>query len=133
MIVKENLKVAVFLFHHQWRCTFDWDVMGVCQDTVHLLEGQKRLKDEENKTDMLSKFNKADMAGTMVFIEKYLRSCHGVVRAPLAYIIRKTITVQTHGDYPKYATPDDEMIARMLHLPPGKNRLHDEQSAQSVK
>ena len=32
---------------------------------------------------------------------------------------------------------DDEMIAemitRMLHLPPEKNRLHNEQSAQSVK
>ena len=25
------------------------------------------------------------------------------------------------------------MIAKMLHLPPDKNRLHNEQSAQSVK
>ena len=29
-------------------------------------------------------------------------------------------------------TPDDKMIARMLHLPPGKNKLHNEQSAQSL-
>ena len=48
-------------------------------------------------------------------------------------MIRKTIIAQTYGDYPKYATPDDKMIARMLHLSQEKKRLHDEQSAQSVK
>ena len=53
--------------------------------------------------------------------------------APLAYIIRKTITVQIYGDYPKYAAPDNEMITMILHLPPDKNRLHDGQSGQSVK
>ena len=46
VIAQENLKLAVFLFHHQWRCTFDWDVTGVQEDTVHLLARQKRLKDE---------------------------------------------------------------------------------------
>ena len=71
------------------------------------------------------------MAGMMESIEEYLRSCHGVIRAPLAYVIRKTIIVQVYGDYPKYATPYDKMIARMLHLPPDKNKLHNEQSAQS--
>ena len=25
LIAQENLKLAVFLFHHQWRCTFDWE------------------------------------------------------------------------------------------------------------
>ena len=44
-----------------------------------------------------------------------------IVRASLVYIIRKTIIFQTYGDYPKYATPDNEMIARMLHLPTDKN------------
>ena len=24
-----NLKLAAFLFHHRWRCTFDWQVIGV--------------------------------------------------------------------------------------------------------
>ena len=42
------------------------------------------------------------------------------MRAPLGYVFRKTIIVQTFADYPKYATPNDEMIARMLHLPPDK-------------
>ena len=81
---------------------------------------------------MLPKVNKADMAGTMESIEEYFQSYHGVIRVPLAYIIRKTITVQVYGDYPKYATPDDKMIARMLHLTPDKNKLHNKQSAQSV-
>ena len=62
----------------------------------------------------------------------YLRSSHGVIRAPLAYIIRKTITVHVYHDFPKYATPDNKMIARMLHLPPDKNKLHNKQSAQLV-
>ena len=61
-----------------------------------------------------------------------LRSHWGVVRAPLAYVIRKTIIVLIYGDYPKYATPENEMITRMLHLPPDKNKLHNEQSVQSV-
>ena len=27
VIAHENLKLAVFLFHHRGRCTFDWEVM----------------------------------------------------------------------------------------------------------
>ena len=63
------------------------------------------------------------MAGTMESIEDYLRSHHGVIKAPLVYVIRKTITVPTYGDYPTYVIPDYEMIARMLHLPLDKNKL----------
>ena len=59
----------------------------------------------------------------MEAIEEYIRLCHGVVRAPFAYVIRKTIIVETYGDYPAYATPDNEMIARMLHLLPDKKKL----------
>ena len=44
------------------------------------------------------------MAGMMESINKYLRSSHDVVRAPLIYVTRKTITVQTYGDYFKYVT-----------------------------
>ena len=25
VIAQENLKLAVFLFRHQWRCIFDWE------------------------------------------------------------------------------------------------------------
>ena len=52
---------------------------------------------------------------------------------PVAYIIRETIIVETNCDYCMYATLDDEMIPRMLCLPPDKNRLHNMHSAQSVK
>ena len=90
---------------------------------MHLLAGQKKLEDEYNDPDVLPKINKSDRAGMMEAIEEYLRSCHGVMRAPLAYIIRKTILVQTYGEYPKYATPDNEMIARILHLPPDKDKI----------
>ena len=62
-----------------------------------LLAGQKKLEDEYKDPDVLLKINKSDMAGMMESIEKYIRSHCGVVRAPLAYIIRKTITVQTYG------------------------------------
>ena len=72
---------------------------------------------------MLQKMNKPDMAETMGGIKEYLRSCHGVVRAPLEYIITNTITVQVYGDYPVDATPDDKMIASILQLPPDKNKL----------
>ena len=59
---------------------------------------------------MLPKVTKADMKGMMESIKEYLRSCCGVMRVSLAYMIREAITVQTHGNYPKYATPNDEMI-----------------------
>ena len=29
VIAQENLKLAPFLFHHRWRCTLDWVIMGV--------------------------------------------------------------------------------------------------------
>ena len=64
--------------------------------------------------------------------KEYLRSHHGVVRAPLAYVIRKIITVETYGDYPTYEALDNEIITRMLHLPSEKNKLHNKQSAWSV-
>ena len=40
--------------------------------------------------------------------------------------------VKTDSDYPKYATPGDDMIARMLHLSPDKSRLHNEWNSPSV-
>ena len=85
------------------------------------MTSQKKLKDE---------YKDSDMAGTMEAIKKYLRSYGGVIWAPLAYVVRKTIIVQTYGDYPKYATPDDDMIARMSYLPSDKNKVHNEHSAQ---
>ena len=67
----------------------------------------------------------------METIKEYFRSHCDVMKAPLAYITRKTITVHTYEDYPRYATPDNKMIARMLHLPPDKNKLHNEQCTVS--
>ena len=66
-------------------------------------------------------------------IKEYVRSCWGVMRMPLAYIKRMAITVQVYGDVPSYITPNKQMIARMLHLPTDKNKLHNEWSAQSIK
>ena len=71
----------------------------------------------------MPKINKSDMAGIIEVSKEYLISHQSVIRAPLTYIIEKTILVQTYGDYLNYATPDNEMIARMLHLPPEKNKL----------
>ena len=82
---------------------------------------------------MLLKINKSAMAGMVESIEEYLRSCHCVIWVPLAYIIRKSITVQTYGEYPMYATPDNEMISRMLHLPPEKNELLPEKDVQRIQ
>ena len=63
------------------------------------------------------------MEGMMETIEEYLRLHHGVIRAPLAYVIRKTMIVQTFGDYSEYATTDGKRIARILQLPQDKNKL----------
>ena len=103
------------------------------QDTVCLLAGQKRLEDEYNNLGMLPKANKINVAETIESIKEYFRSHYGVIRAPHAYIIRKSITGQVFGDYPKYITHDNDIISRMLHLPLDKNQLHNEQSAQSVR
>ena len=133
VIAQENLKLTAFLFHHRWRCTFDWEVIKVHEVTVHLLAGLKRLENDYKVTDMLPKINKFDMAGMIEAIDEYMKLCHGVVRVPLAYIIMKSIIVQTDGEYPKYVTPDNQIITIILHLPPDMNRLHNEQSTQSVK
>ena len=98
VIAQENLKLVAFLFHYQWGCTIDWEVMEVQKSPVHLLAGQKKLKDEYKNPDMQPKINKFDVAGTMESIKEYLRSHHGIVRVPLAYVIRKTTIVQTCGD-----------------------------------
>ena len=97
---------------------------------MHLLAGQKRLREEYKDPDVLPKVNKCEMEGIMESIKVYLRSCCCVIRATLAYIIRKTLLVQIYGNYPKFANADFEMIARMLQLPLEKNKLHNEQSGQ---
>ena len=75
-IVQENLKLPSFLFHHRWRCTSNWEVMGVHEDTVHLLAGQKKLKDDYKDPHVLPMINKSDMVGMMEAIKDYLRSHH---------------------------------------------------------
>ena len=57
VIAQENLKLAAFIFHHMCRCTLNWKVMGVHEDTVHLLAGQKKLKDKYKDPDVLRKIN----------------------------------------------------------------------------
>ena len=103
--------------------TCDWEVTGEWEDTVHLLAGQKRVDINKKAPYVLPKVNKADMAGIIETIKEYCRSHHGVIRGPLAYVIRKIIIVQTFGDYPRYATPDDIMMTRMLTLPPDKKKM----------
>ena len=63
LIAKENLKLAVILFHYWWRCIFNCEVTGGCKDTVCMLAGQKKLKDECKDLDVLPKVNKADGEG----------------------------------------------------------------------
>ena len=46
VVAQENLKLAIFLFHHRQRCTLDWEKTGVNKDTLHLMTGQKKLEDE---------------------------------------------------------------------------------------
>ena len=72
VIAQENLKLAAFLFHHRWRCTLDWEITEVDEETVCLLAGQKKLKVEYKDPNMLPKINKSNLAGTMVTIKKYL-------------------------------------------------------------
>ena len=129
VIAQENLKLAIFIFHYRWRCNLDWEITGVNEDTVCLMMGQKKLKDEYKDPNMLPKINKSDVAVMMEAIKEQLRSCHSVTRAPSVYITRKTVKVQTYGDHPLYATSGNEMIARMLHLPADENKVHNEQSA----
>ena len=76
---------------------------------------------------MLHRVNKTDIAGTIGAIKQYHRPSHGVMRMPLTCVPRKTIINETYGDYPKYAIPDNKIIASILHLPLDKNRLHNEQ------
>ena len=52
-----------------------------------------------------------------------LRSHHGVEKPGLVYVVMKTITVQTYGDYTKYGTHHDKLINRILNLPPDKNKV----------
>ena len=99
---------------------------------MYLQTGSKKLNDKYKYLDVLPKVNNADMVETLESIEENHRSCCGVIRTSLAYIIWKNILVQIFDDYPKYMTPDDEMIARMLQLLPDKNILQNKQSAQSV-
>ena len=66
------------------------------ENTVCLLAGQKKLKDEYKDLNVLPKINKSDIEGMMESIEEYLRSCHGIVRAPLAYVIMKYVAFKTY-------------------------------------
>ena len=63
-IAQKNLKLSVFLFHHRWRCTFNWDVMKVHEETVHLLSDRRGLK-ASIETQKCCLRSKNDIAGMM--------------------------------------------------------------------
>ena len=69
----------------------------------------------------------------MEAIKEYLKSRCGVETPPLAYIIRKTVTVRTYGNYPWYATSDDKMMTRMFHITIEQNRHCTESMASCRK
>ena len=58
VIAQENLKLAAFLFHHQWRCTLDWEVTGVHEETVCLLAGKKKLDGKFKNHNVKPKIDK---------------------------------------------------------------------------
>ena len=122
VIAQENLKLA-FLFHHRWICTLE-------KNGTFLSGPEQTWRWVQRPQHVI---NKPDMAGMMESIKEHLRTHHGVVKAFLAYVIRKTIIVQTNGDYPTYATSDDEMITRILYLPSHKNKLQLESSVNKVQ
>ena len=62
---------------------------GVNEDTLCLVAGQKKLKDEYNDPNMLLMINKSDVIGTMEALKEYLRLCHNVIQATLAYVIHE--------------------------------------------
>ena len=72
VIAQENLKLAALLFHHRWRCTLDWEITRVNENTVHLMTGQERLNNEYKDPDVLPMIIKSDMAGMMETIKEYL-------------------------------------------------------------
>ena len=73
VIAQGILKLAAFLFHHRWHCTFDWAVKGVWEDTIHILTSQKRLEGKDKDPDMLLKVSKAYLAVMMKAIKESLR------------------------------------------------------------
>ena len=55
------------------------------------LAGQKKLENEYEDLDMISKVNTVNMVGMMEAIKENLRLHYGYKRASLGYVISKTI------------------------------------------
>ena len=64
---QENQKLDVILFQHRWRCFFEWDVKYTHEERVRKLLARKSWKTD---SDLLSKVNKANAAGTVETIEE---------------------------------------------------------------
>ena len=75
--------LTVFLFQHKWRCTYDWKIRKVQEQTLWQLTAQKNLKDEYEDPNTLPKIGKANMPGIIKFTEENLRLHCGVMKAPL--------------------------------------------------
>ena len=112
VIANENLKLDRYL------PIFDWEAIGVNDNTVHLLTGQRRLEDDSNDPYMLPEVNKVDIAELIKAVKENLRSNCGVVR------------ILNYGDYHMSVTAYYDVIARILHLTQDMNKLLLEQSMQ---
>ena len=108
--------------------TFDWKVMGVCEDKVHLQAEQ--ISSETWQGPRHAAEGQQNLHGTSDgSIKNYFRLDHDVVRSPLAYIMRITIVIQKFGDHLMNVTPNDKMIFRVLNLLPDMNKLLREHEA----
>jgi hypothetical protein len=112
---ENNLKLACFLLRHRTRISRPIDAAGVTLALVRAMRDLKQVEDDhEDPHPPDNLINEKDWPKTIDGLQEYLRSCLGVTKIPLAYVIRDTmippaaaVDVATN-----YATPQDEMIAR---------------------
>ena len=112
---ENNLKLACFFVRHRTRISRPINVAGVTLDLVRQMRDLKQAEEDHEDPEPPKKLiNDKDWPKTMEGLQEYLRSCLGVTKIPLAYVIRDTMIVPTAADDPpdNYATDIDEMIAR---------------------
>jgi hypothetical protein len=112
-----NMKLASYTVRHNNRISRTTNVATMNPTSLRRLVHLKLKEEEKPDPPTAPKIDHKNWPKTMDAIHDYFTGVLGETKVPLAYVIRDTVEVTPEADdLPRnYASPEDEMVARMPH------------------
>ena len=120
---ENNLKLACYFLRHKHKTSRTVNANDITLANVRALHDSKEWEDTQDNPSAPELTPRPDWPKVFEAIQEWLKSCLGVTKIPLAYVIRANEDVQPEAADPPdgYDSVQEEMIARAPILDPAGN------------